>query len=94
MNSPNHIKSLTEFFSKKTIGGEPSINDLRDKEFAGTLLSKEEKQALQNFDAYRISLLNAQQDSEEKFHAVYRQLQVIANLGDWKEFLKAEYIDK
>ena len=90
MELNSNIKNLTDFFTKKSIGGEASINDLRDKEFSGKFLSTEEKSALTNYDNYRINLLNAQQD-EEAFHKAYRQLQVIANLGDWKEFLKADY---
>ncbi len=88
----NPIRSniLQRFFTKKDIGGEVSINDLKDKEFSGKQLSSEEQKALKNYDNYRINLLNAQ-ENEESFHQVYRQLQVIANLGDWKEFLKAEY---
>jgi hypothetical protein len=86
----SNIKNIADFFTKKSIGGETSINDLRDKEFSGTFLSADEKCALQNYDNYRINLLNAQQD-DESFHKTYRQLQVIANLGDWKEFLKADY---
>jgi hypothetical protein len=86
----SNIKNFTDFFTKKSIGGEASINDLRDKEFSGALLSADEKRALHNYDTYRISLLNAQED-EEAFNKTYRQLQVIANLGDWKEFLKADY---
>jgi len=83
-------KFLKDFFTKKTIGGEVSVNDLHEKEFAGVKLSTEEKQAIANYNHYRINLLNAQTD-EESFHKVYRQLQVVANLGDWKEFLKPEY---
>ena len=90
MELNSNIKNLADFFTKKNIGGEVSINDLRDKEFSGTFLSAEEKRALQNYDAYRINLLNAQTD-DEAFHKTYRQLQVIANLGDWQEFLKADY---
>ncbi len=81
---------IQKFFAKKEIGGEISINDLRDKEFSGARLSSDEKKALTNFDRYRIRVLNAQ-ENEETFHNTYRQLQVIANLGDWKEFLKEEY---
>lgn len=81
---------IQRFFTKKEIGGEISINDLRDKEFAGSKLNAEEKKALANFDAYRIGILNAQ-ENEDDFHKAYRQLQVIANLGDWKEFLKEDY---
>lgn len=82
---------LEKFFTKKEIGGEVSVNDLRDREFSGQRLTPEEKQALNNFDRYRIRILNSSTD-EETFHNNYRQLQVIANLGDWKEFLKDEYI--
>jgi hypothetical protein len=81
---------LSRFFTKKDIGGEVSIHDLRDREFSGERLNAEEKQALLNYDKYRISVLNAQTD-EDAFHQVYRQLQVVANLGDWREFLKPEY---
>lgn len=81
---------IQRFFTKKEIGGEISVNDLRDREFSGEKLSTEEKIALANYDAYRINVLNAQ-ENDENFHAAYRQLQVIANLGDWKEFLKEQY---
>lgn len=81
---------IQRFFTKKEIGGEVSVNDLRDREFSGEKLSAEEKTALANYDAYRISVLNAQENDED-FHAAYRQLQVIANLGDWREFLKEQY---
>jgi hypothetical protein len=67
-----------------------SINDLRDKEFSGTKLSPEERFALSSFDNYRLKILNAQ-ENETEFHQQYRQLQVIANLSDWREFLKEEY---
>lgn len=83
---------LTRLVSKKTDGLVASINDLRDKEFSGIRLSREERLAVTNFDRYRITVLNAQQD-EEVFHQKYRQLQVIANLSDWQEFLKPEFCD-
>lgn len=78
------------FFTKQDIGGAESINDLRDKEFSGKSLTAEEKYALANFDKYRLSVLNSQ-EGEEKFHLLYRQIQVISNLGDWREFLKEEF---
>jgi hypothetical protein len=81
---------LSKLLSKKNTGLVTSINDLRDKEFSGIKLSTEEKFALGNFDRYRINLLNAQED-EDRFHHHYRQLQVIANLTDWREFLKDDF---
>lgn len=81
---------LSILLNKKQSGLVESINDLRDKDFSGSKLSTEEKTALSNFDRYRINMLNQQID-EEKFHQRYRQLQVIANLSDWREFLKEEF---
>jgi hypothetical protein len=81
---------LKKIFSKQQTGLVVSINDLRDREFSGQKLSSEERLALANYDRYRIEILNAQTD-EEQFHYHYRQLQVVANLGDWKEFLKDEF---
>lgn len=68
-----------------------SINDLRDKEFSGIKLTQEEKLALVNFDRYRLNVLNAQLE-KETFHYQYRQIQVIANLGDWRDFLNREFV--
>jgi hypothetical protein len=86
------IKSdfIATLLNKKATGLAPSINDLRDKEFSGVRLTQEERLALANFDRYRIQVLNSQTD-EEKFHHHYRQLQVIANLSDWKEFLSERF---
>ncbi len=82
--------TVSRFFTKKDVGGAESINDLRDKEFSGKSLTAEEKYALANFDKYRLSILNAEED-DEKFNLLYRQIQVISNLGDWREFLKEEF---
>lgn len=81
---------ITTLLNKKTTGLVISINDLRDKEFSGIKLTAEEKFALSNFDKYRINILNSTID-EEKFHYQYRQLQVIANLSDWREFLRKDF---
>lgn len=78
---------LKKLFSKEQAGLVVSINDLRDKEFGGQRLTTEEKMALANYDRYRLAVLNAQTD-EDQFHYHYRQLQVVANLSDWREFLK------
>lgn len=78
---------LKKLFSKEQAGLVVSINDLRDKEFGGQRLTTEEKMALANYDRYRLEVLNAQTD-EDQFHYHYRQLQVVANLSDWREFLK------
>ncbi len=88
MDFKNNITK--HFFSKQDIGGVESINDLRDKEFSGKTLTAEEKYALANFDKYRLNILNSQED-DEQFHLHYRQIQVISNLGDWREFIKDEY---
>ena len=81
---------ITKLLSKTNTGLITSINDIRDKEFSGVKLSAEERFALSNFDKYRINVLNSQTE-EEKFHYHYRQLQVIANLSDWREFLNKDF---
>jgi hypothetical protein len=88
------MSGKTDFFSRllsrKANGLAESINDLRDKEFGGVKLSPDERTALANFDRYRLNVLNAQ-ENEEAFHHKYRQIQVIASLSDWREFLKPEF---
>lgn len=81
---------LSKLLNKKSTGLVESINDLRDKEFSGIRLSEKEATALSNYDKYRIKVLNAQME-EKAFHYKYRQLQVIANLSDWQEFLGEEF---
>ena len=83
---------LKKYFAKAEIGGTLSINDLRDREFNGESLSEDEIKALKNFDRYRIEQLNGISDDKE-FHERYRQLQVMANLGDWKDFLNIEGVN-
>ncbi len=84
---------LKKYFSKEDIGGTVSINDLREREFNGDPLLKEEIQALANYDRYRIDILNSTK-TDMAFHENYRQLQVLANLADWKDFLNTEKFSK
>lgn len=86
----NRISILNKYFAKSDIGGVPSINDLREREFSGEPLTLKEKQALINFDRFRLDVLNAQTD-DMSFHKRYQELQVMANLGDYSEFLKEKY---
>lgn len=88
MENRTHI--LNNYFAKSTINGTVSINDLREKEFNGEKLSQKEKQALVNFDRFRINVLNAQTD-DMAFHKRYQELQVMANLDDYQEFLNEKY---
>jgi hypothetical protein len=78
------------FFRKSLIKGVESINDLRDLEYKGVELSPQQRLALKNYDRYRINQLNSQ-TTEHKFHQKYLQLQVMANLSPYEEFLKEEY---
>ena len=88
------MDKATEFLSgllnKKNTGLVTSINDLRDKELSGVKLNHEEKAALSNFDRYRINILNSE-ENEEAFHHKYKQLQVIANLSNWRHFLSEDF---
>lgn len=67
-----------------------SINDLRDRDYEDIDLSTNERLALKNYDRFRITELN-NQTSESKFHNRYMQLQVMANLSPFEEFLKETY---
>lgn len=81
---------LKKTFVKNGITSSVSINDLREKDFNGEFLSQEQKRALENFDKFRLAELEKISNDME-FHERYRQLQVMANLGDYKEFLKEKY---
>jgi hypothetical protein len=85
-------EKIVKKYAKSGIGGTISINDLADREFSGKQLSKTEREALNNFEKYRLAKLNAVQD-DMAFHELYRQIQVLANLADYKEFLGKEYSD-
>jgi len=67
-----------------------TINDLRDSDFTGRPLSHQQRLALKNFDRYRIHKLN-QQLTDADFQNKYTQIQVMANLFPFEEFLKEEY---
>ncbi|OFY93288.1 MAG: hypothetical protein A3K10_07740 [Bacteroidetes bacterium RIFCSPLOWO2_12_FULL_31_6] len=86
----NRSKLLNNHLAKSTVSGIASINDLREKEFNGEALTQKEKHALINFDHYRINELNAITD-DRAFHKRYQEIQVMANLGDYTEFLKEKY---
>lgn len=83
-------KILKKLSSKVYIGGFVSINDLREKLYNGEGLTSEEKKALYNYDRYRLAELE-KQDTDLAFHEKYRQLQAMANLGEYTEFLKEKY---
>lgn len=67
-----------------------TINDIREKEYSNKSLTKSERAALANFDKFRILELNKQTD-DISFHKRYSELQVMANLGNFEEFLKEKY---
>lgn len=90
--SSNKLSSIKSTSSnlKESLGVGLSVNDIREKEFNGESLTVEERIAVQNFDKFRISELN-KQVSDQDFHKRYQELQIMAKLGDYKEFLKEQY---
>ena len=68
-----------------------SINDLKDLEFNGKVLTPQQRLAIRNFDRHRFRILSGIKN-EEKFHAEFQKLQVQANLSDYSEFLSESYI--
>lgn len=63
-----------------------SIDDLRDKEFAGKSLTEEERRAIENFDRFRVEYLEKAEDDED-FQRRYFQLRSWANLNSYEDFL-------
>ena len=90
LNSAPSAKKTAEQLAKENWIAVVSINDLRYRELNGIALTEEEEQALGNYDKYRTAQLNGT-ISDAEFHKRYKELQVIANLGDYKEFLKPSY---
>lgn len=88
-SSYNHSKVKN---SKQNIGGTISINDLKEIEYniENSELSHQERLALKNFDRYRIQELN-KQPNETAFNKKYLELQALANLAPYQEFLKEKY---
>lgn len=70
-----------------------SINDIRDRNNNNQKLKAEELTALQNYENFRLRELN-RESNDDSFHERYRELQVIANLGDYREFLKEKYFSE
>ncbi len=81
LNKTDHKVELTEIIT---------INDLREFDYNDQPLSHQQRLALKNYERYRLYELN-QQLSEVAFHKKYTQIQVMANLFPFKEFLKEEY---
>jgi hypothetical protein len=87
----NSKEALNAYLQEAGISsGGLTINDVREREFSGKSLTPEQKAALSNFDKFRILELNKQSDDIE-FHKRYRELQVMANFGNFEEFLKEKY---
>lgn len=86
----NRADLYKNFFTEQNGGEVISINDLRDKEFRGELLTEEEQQAIKNFDRFRLIELS-RIDTSAEFNSRYTELQAMANLTSYKEFLKEEY---
>lgn len=78
------------YFAKKNASGTVCISNLREKEFRNEKLTEEEMQAILNFDRFKLSELN-NVTSDFDFNARFCELQMIANVADYKEFLKEEY---
>ncbi|HET7818428.1 MAG TPA: hypothetical protein VFL70_03915 [Bacteroidia bacterium] len=78
------------YFTRHETGDEITINELRDKESRNENLSEEESQALLNFEKFRLTELN-KTTTDFDFNARYCQLEILANVAAYKEFLKEEY---
>jgi hypothetical protein len=93
MNSVNKDILKKLFGSKDFLTNRVSINDLREKEYSGGVLSEKEKLAIFNYERFRLSELNKYVNSS-KFNEVYQLLQIMANLRPWEDFLDEKYVVK
>lgn len=90
-DNTNSNNSVNAYLQEAGISsGGATINDLREREYSGKSLNKTEKLALANFDKFRITELNKPMD-DITFHKRYKELQIMANLGNYDEFLKEKY---
>jgi len=84
------LEFFKESASNLLLGGLRSINDLRDKSYSKKGLNEEEHKALSNYDNYRLKELR-KHERGKGFNKKYMELQVMANLCSYEEFLKKEY---
>lgn len=86
----NRESIYKSFFAGQNAANPITINDLRAREVRNERLSEEQSQALVNFDKFRLSELN-KVETDADFNARFCELQIMANLTDYREFLKEEY---
>lgn len=90
VNAVNSINDLDIYLNSPQVSLPTTINDLKDREFSGSSLESDEKEALVRFDAFRIWFLN-ESPTEEEFHERYARLNAMANLSSYLVFLKDEF---
>lgn len=86
----NRQEIYKNYFATREFGDPITITDLKTREFRNEKLTEEEAQAILNFDRFRLAELNRIKNDFE-FNARYCELQIMANLADYREFLKEEY---
>ncbi|MBL4652411.1 MAG: hypothetical protein JKY53_06030 [Flavobacteriales bacterium] len=85
------LKKIQSYYRQAFIEGNVSINDLREKLDNGMELTPKELTSIKNFERYQIDVLTKEM-SDDEFNKKYQQLQVLANLGSFEEFLKEKYL--
>lgn len=63
-----------------------SINDIKDRYFDGLSISEEERIAMDNYDHYRLSSLEAVKGKAD-FKSIYSNIQALANISSYRYFL-------
>ncbi|MBI3500367.1 MAG: hypothetical protein HY063_01085 [Bacteroidetes bacterium] len=86
----NRADIYKNYFAEYNGENPVTISDLKAKEFRDEKLSEDEAQSILNFDRFRLNELNKIKNDFE-FNARFCELQIMANLADYKEFLKEEY---
>ncbi len=68
-----------------------TIKDLKEIDERISTLTPQHRLAMKNFDRYRFKILSGIKN-EDQFHLEFQRLQTLANLSNYEEFLKDEYL--
>lgn len=86
----NRSNILKQYYAKATIGGSVSIKDLKNRERNRQPLTFKQIMALRNFEKYKTEELKKAKTPDD-FDASYRRIQVVANMGNYEDFLQKKY---
>ena len=82
----------TDLLTTYTNFAKRTISDLKDDYFDGINLSKEEREAINTFEKYKVKSLEGIND-DIVFQQEYFKLQILENTNDFHDFLNIMEVD-